>query len=119
MDDCVGQIMKLAPSKHVLSPILFALSGGRYDDKLRGILQYPLKVMFRKRETRDSCMQYVLLALNVWNKSHLDYFRGSLQVAIVVRSNLSLSFMISDALLQESLSNASAKSREIARQCYW
>ncbi|GAB9470095.1 hypothetical protein Gpo141_00007350 [Globisporangium polare] len=57
----------------------------------------------KNREVRESCIRYVQLALENWtNKAVFEPLNVQLQVAIAA-----------------SLSDASQRSREIARDCYW
>ncbi|KAF4146621.1 CLASP N terminal [Phytophthora infestans] len=56
----------------------------------------------KNREVRQSCIHYTYLALEGWNSAILERFRVSLQSAIAT-----------------SLSDASPKGREKARDCYW
>ncbi|TYZ65516.1 hypothetical protein PybrP1_008975 [[Pythium] brassicae (nom. inval.)] len=56
----------------------------------------------RNREVRESCVRYLQLALATWDVAVFDQFNGPLQHAI-----------------SSSLSDASQRSREIARECYW
>ncbi|TDH67852.1 hypothetical protein CCR75_002837 [Bremia lactucae] len=56
----------------------------------------------KNRDVRESCIHYTNLALRGWNSAVLEKFRMPLQTAIVA-----------------SLSDASPKGREKARDCYW
>ncbi|KAE9362392.1 hypothetical protein PF008_g80 [Phytophthora fragariae] len=56
----------------------------------------------KNREVRESCIHYVYLALEGWSSAALERFRIPLQTAIAA-----------------SLSDASSKGREKARDCYW
>ncbi|RLN67371.1 hypothetical protein BBJ29_004891 [Phytophthora kernoviae] len=56
----------------------------------------------KNREVRESCIHYTQLALSGWSRAVLDRFRIPLQSTIAA-----------------SLSDASPKGREKARECYW
>ncbi|ETN03353.1 hypothetical protein, variant [Phytophthora nicotianae INRA-310] len=56
----------------------------------------------KNREVRESCIHYIYLALEGWNSAVLERFRIPLQSAIAT-----------------SLSDASPRGREKARDCYW
>ncbi|KAG2923901.1 hypothetical protein PC129_g13533 [Phytophthora cactorum] len=56
----------------------------------------------KNREVRESCIHYTYLALEGWNSAILERFKIPLQSAIAT-----------------SLSDASPKGREQARDCYW
>ncbi|KAG6615805.1 CLASP N-terminal domain [Phytophthora cinnamomi] len=56
----------------------------------------------KNREVRESCIHYTYLALEGWSGAALERFRTPLQTAIAA-----------------SLSDASPKGREKARDCYW
>ncbi|DAZ95255.1 TPA: hypothetical protein N0F65_002367, partial [Lagenidium giganteum] len=82
--DCIHGIIKSTPSRHVLLPVLQALSSSK------------------NREVRESCVQFVHTTLCTWSTSQVEQYRPQVQSALAA-----------------ALSDASAKTRETARECYW
>ncbi|GLE00596.1 hypothetical protein PINS_up009353 [Pythium insidiosum] len=64
INECIENIIKTTPSRHIMAPILTALTSSK------------------NREIRESCIGYILLAMKSWDRSHLDGFKSELQKTI-------------------------------------